>query len=295
MVLLAASRVTDPRTILLSWTFDPLVVVGLGLGLWWYVRALLRLRRRGSSWPASRSWSFFGGLGVVGFALLSPLDTYSDLLLSVHMVQHLLLTMVAPPLLLLGAPINLALRTASPPRRAALAARLRGRTVRVLGNPLLGWTLFAATLWATHLPAFYDATLQHVGLHAAEHVAYMTTALLFWRPLVGSDPGPALSHPARILAMFLLMPQMTFLGLAIYSSNQPLFSPYIATSVRFGTSAVGDQHLAGAIMWTSGMLFMVPAMAFVLIDWMRKDEREAARFDARQLRAQEAERRTTTS
>ena len=197
------------------------------------------------------------------------------------MVQHLLLTMVAPPLLLLGAPITLALRTESRPRRAALARMLRSRTVHVLGNPLLGWMLFAGTLWASHLPAFYDATLRNVGLHAAEHLAYLSTALLFWRPLVGKDPGPVLSHPARLFAMFLIMPQMTFLGLAIYSSDRPLYAHYIATSLRFGTTAVGDQHLAGAIMWSSGMLFMVPAMALVLIDWMRKDERDAARFDAR--------------
>ena len=288
--LIAAWGLTDPRKILISWTFDPLVVLGLGLALWWYVRALRRLRTgRGPRWPVSRSRSFIAGLGVLAFALLSPLDVYSDLLLSVHMVQHLLLTMVAPPLLLLGAPITLALRTQSRPRRIVLARVLRSRTVQVLGNPLLGWLLFAGTLWASHLPAFYDATLRNLGLHAAEHLAYLSTALLFWRPLVGRDPGPALSYPARLFAMFLIMPQMTFLGLAIYSSNRPLFSPYIATSVRFGTSAVADQHLAGALMWTSGMLVMVPAMAFVLIDWMRKDERDAIRSDQRALVARVVE------
>jgi putative copper resistance protein D len=287
--LLGTWGLTDPRKILISWVFDPWVVLGLGVALWWYVRALHRLQRgRGPRWPVSRSRAFIAGLGVLAFALLSPLDVYSDLLLSVHMVQHLLLTMVAPPLLLLGAPITLALRTESPPRRAALARILRSRTVQVVGNPLLGWILFAATVWASHLPAFYDATLRNVGLHAAEHLAYLSTALLFWRPLVGKDPGPRLSHPARLFAMFLIMPQMTFLGLAIYSSDRPLYAHYIATSLRFGTTAVADQHLGGAIMWSSGMLFMVPAMALVLIDWMRKDEREAARYDARALRAQEA-------
>jgi putative membrane protein len=223
---------------------------------------------------------------VLVVALLSPLDVYADLLLSVHMVQHLLLTMAAPPLLLLGSPLTLALRTVRPADRAVLLNLLRGRAVRALSSPVLGWMLFVGTLWVSHLPAFYDATIRHTLLHAAEHLAYVATALLFWRPVVGTDPSPVrLSHPARILSLFLFMPQATFLGLAIYSSDRPLYAPYIATSQLFGTSAVSDQHLAGAIMWAAGMFFMVPAMVLVLIDWMRSDEREAVRADARLERA----------
>lgn len=286
---LAASDLTDPWRIARSWVFDPLVVLSLGIAVWWYTRGLLRLRRRGVRWPAGRSWAFYGGLAVLALALVSPVDSYADLLLSVHMVQHLLLTMIAPPLLLLGAPITLALRTAIPPRRASLARLLRSRTVEIVGNPVLGWTLFTVTLWATHLPAFYDATLHHTWLHAFEHVAYLGTALLFWRPLVGRDPGPSLSYPARIFAMFLIMPQMAFLGLAIYSADHALYAPYIPTSLRFGTTALNDQELAGALMWSASMIVMVPAIAFVGLDWFRKDERESARIDARLLQARGAE------
>jgi len=285
MIVIATSPLTNPWTILASWSVDPSVVAGLGLGSWWYLRAIRRLAgRQRTRWPRWRSVSFLAGLAVIGLALLSPFDRYSDLLLSVHMVQHLLLTMIAPPLLLLGAPVTLALRTARPPNRKRLATLLRGRAVRVLGNPLLGWILFAGALWATHLPAFYDATLRHLGLHIAEHLVYVTTALMFWRPMVGNDPGPRLSHAARILAMFLFMPQMTFLGLAIYGSDRPLYAPYIGPAAAFGTSAVADQHLAGAIMWSSGMFFLIPAMVAVLADWMRKDDREAARADAQLAR-----------
>jgi putative copper resistance protein D len=201
------------------------------------------------------------------------------------MVQHLLLTMAAPPLLLLGSPVTLALRTARD--RPALLKLLNGRVVRVLSAPVLGWVLFVGTLWASHLPAFYDATIRHVFLHAAEHLAYVATALLFWRPVVGGDPSPVrLSHPARLLSLFLFMPQATFLGLAIYGSDRVLYTPYAATSPLLGTTAVGDQHLAGAIMWAAGMFFMVPAMVLVLVDWMRTDEREAVRADARLDRAE---------
>ena len=289
MAFLAASDATNPWVMLRSWTFDPLVVAGVALGLWWYLRAVARLRP--SRWPRWRSRSFVLGNLVLILALLSPVDVYAELLLSVHMVQHLLLTMVAPPLLLLGAPLTLALRTVRPSDHEIFLRLLQGRVVGFLSKPLLGWGMFLAVLWASHLPAFYDATIRSTPLHAAEHLAYLAAALMLWRPMVASDPAPSrLSHPARLLCLFLLMPQMTFLGLAIYGSDTPIYAPYVTTSVFLGTSAVADQHLAGAIMWASGMIFMVPAMALVLIDWMRTDEREALRADARLDRAAAARR-----
>jgi putative membrane protein len=274
------SNLEDPWVILRSWTLDPLVIAGVGVSLWMYLRAVGRLRP--AFWPRPRTWYFVAGNAVLVLALVSPIDVYGGRLLSVHMVQHLLLTMVAPPLLLLSAPITLALRAARPSDRAVMVKILRSRTARFLSKPLLGWFLFLGVLWATHLPAFYDATLQHLWLHAAEHLAYLVTALMFWRPMVGTDPSPTrLSHPARILWLFLAMPQMTFLGLAIYGSDRVLYAPYVASSALLGTSAIADQHLAGAIMWASAMLFMVPAMAVVMWDWMNADEKEAARIDAR--------------
>jgi putative copper resistance protein D len=268
---------------------DPLVLTGLGVSAWWYVRTVGRLHHEGAAWPGWRTWSFAGGLAVLFLALVSPLDVYAERLLSVHMVQHLLLTLLAPPLLLLGGPITLAIRSAHGTRRTWALGWLHGRVVRIMSAPALGWSLFVGTIYASHLPWFYDATLRNSALHAAEHLAYVATALLFWRPIVGRDPGPArLSHPARLFSLFLLMPAMTFLGLAIYGSDRVLYTPYLATSPALGTSAVSDQQLAGALMWSAGMLFIVPAMAAVLIDWMRTDEREAERTDARLDRARAA-------
>jgi putative membrane protein len=267
-----------------AWTFDPAVVAGIAVALWWYLRALGRLGPK--PWPKWRTRSFLAGLAVLAIALLSPVDVYSGYLLSIHMVQHLMLTMMAPPLLLFGAPLILILRTARPSDRDVLVRVLRGRTVRILSKPVLGWVLFVGTLWATHLPVFYDATLSNLGLHVAEHVAYLTTAMMFWRPMIGADPGPGrLSYPARLLFLFLSMPQMAFLGLAIYMSDRVLYAAYVIPSALHGTSALSDQHLAGALMWASGMLFMVPAMALVLIEWLRAEEREGVRIDARLDRA----------
>src|SRR5512144_1762221 len=113
--MIAATDLGAPWTILRSWTLDPLVIAGLTAALWWYVRALGRLRRSYAGWPRWRTRCFAAGIGVLTLALMSPVDAYADLLLSVHMVQHLLLTLLAPPLLLLGAPLTLAVRSASGP------------------------------------------------------------------------------------------------------------------------------------------------------------------------------------
>jgi putative membrane protein len=199
------------------------------------------------------------------------------------MGQHLLLTMVAAPLLLLGAPVTLALQASSARvRHRALLPVLHSRTVKAISHPIVAWSLFAIVMWASHFTPLYERALENEAIHGLEHLMYLAAALLFWWPVVGVDPSPSrISHPARILYLFLSMPQTALLGLAIYESNRLLYPYYLVTSARLGLSALGDQHLAGAIMWTTGMFFTVPALGLVLLDWMNREEREAARIDAR--------------
>jgi putative membrane protein len=155
----------------------------------------------------------------------------------------------------------------------------------MLAAPLFGWAAFAAVMWGAHVRPIYEAALRSVPLHAAEHLAFLSAALLFWWPVVGLDPGNVrLSHPARLLYLFLAMPVTALLGLAMYSSDRLLYPYYAAVSGSVGVSPLADQHLAGAIMWEGGMLLTLPALAFVLLDWMRSDEREAERIDARLAR-----------
>ena len=162
---------------------------------------------------------------------------------------------------------------------------LRSRALRVFGSPLLGWTAFAVVMWGTHFAPIYDAALRSNTIHSAEHLAYLASALLFWWPVVGLDPNPArISHPARVLYLFLAMPVMSVLGLAITSSNRILYTHYAVASPSIGFSALSDQHLAGTIMWEGGLLLILPALALVLLDWMRRDELEAVRTDARRAR-----------
>ena len=137
-------------------------------------------------------------------------------------------------------------------------------------------------MWGSHFSALYERSLQNEAVHGFEHLVYLGAALLFWWPVVGVDPSPSrLSHPARILYLFLSMPQTALLGLAIYEADHVLYPHYLLTTASVGVSTLGDQHAAGAIMWTTGMFFIVPALGFVLMDWLAREEREAARMDAR--------------
>jgi cytochrome c oxidase assembly factor CtaG len=269
----------------LNWTFDPVVSFGLALAGVLYVGASRRVRReRGDRrFPLARQRQFIGGLAIILVALESPIDTSSDTSFSIHMVQHLLLTMVAAPLLVLGAPVTLALLASSPANRRRLSAALKHPAVRVLSDPIVAWALFFGVLWGSHFSGLFDASLRSNGVHALEHLAYLATAVLFWMPVVGRDPAPSgLSHPARILYLFFAMASMSFLGLALFSANHVLYPTYAV--VEGAAKAIADQRMGGTLMWVGGMVDIVPALALVMLAWMRADELAAERIDAQLLR-----------
>ena len=250
-----------------------------------------RIRGRGVS--RGRRWAFLAGIIVIVVALTGPIDAAVTRSFSAHMVQHLLLTMVAAPLLLIGAPVTLALMAWPGKTRRRLLGALHSGPARLPANPLVTWTLFFAVIWGSHLTGLYDAALRNEGVHAVEHLVYLSAALLFWLPIVGADPIPTvLSYPARILYLFLAMPAMAFLGLALTSANHVLYPAYAHAE---GVAALADQQTAGAIMWGGTMIFVVPALAIVLLGWMSADDREAARIDARLARTETSDASATTS
>ena len=264
---------------LLAWTFDPMVVAGLAAAGVLYLRGVARVRRPDRK-LVNRAVCFMSGLVVLWVALQSPIDTYAGARLSVHMVQHLLLTMVAAPLLVLGAPVTLLLRAATPAvRRRWVLPALRSWPLRLLTAPAVSWAQFALVLWVTHFSPLYEAALRSNGVHALEHLLYIVSAVLFWSPVAGIDPSPKrLSHPARLLYLFLAMPQASFLGLAMWGTSRVLYPSYQAA---LGAAALDDQRLAGTIMGSAGMLVMEPALGLVVLDWLAREEREAVRTDAR--------------
>jgi len=259
---------------------DP-VALGIAGSLWLFLLADARLRRaHGRGVSRGRRFAFIAGLIVLLGALSGPIDARAGTSFPLHMFQHLLLTMVAAPLLVLAAPVTLALQAWPGPPRRRLVGVLHSAPVRLLGHPLVTWPLFIGTMWAAHLSPVYDAALRSEGVHALEHVAFLATALLFWMPVIRADPAPApFSYPGRMLYLFAAMPAMAFLGLSLESAEHVLYPTYAAA---VGTAqAIADQRTAGALMWGGMMVLIAPEIGAVLLDWMRADEREAKRIDAR--------------
>jgi len=278
------------QAVLTAWAYDPVPTIGAGVAALGYFAARQRLSSGpDAAWVRShagrgRVICFCAGLLAIVVAVNGPPDVLSGVSFSAHMVQHLLLQLVAPPLLLLGAPLSLLLRANPPwlPRRV-LVPVLRSRAVRVLAHPVTALALFTVVLVGSHLTAFYNLTLEHEWLHDLEHAAYLVTALLFWWPAIGVDPAPhRLSYPGRLLYLFLDMPIMAYLGLAIASSSHVLYPWYATHLPPWGSSALQDQGVAGTIMWISGTFTMIPAMAVVFLRWLDEDARKQARLEARQ-------------
>ena len=272
-------------SVLLAWTFDPLPLFGIlagAVGYAWLVRRVAR-RHPDNPVPQIRHWAWAGGLAAVALALLSPIETYSGALLTVHMIQHLLLQFVAAPLFLLAAPVTLVLRAAAPWARARILDILHSWPVRAATFPLVAWFIFAAVNWGWHLSDLYDTALEVEWVHVIEHLTMFGAALLFWFPVVGADPGPwRLPYPVRLFYLFLAMPQSSFLGVAIMNAAEVLY-PHYATAVRdWGPDPLVDQQAAGTLMWVWGDLTFLLAMLLVIVAWVRDEERRNARREARE-------------
>jgi len=265
-------------SLLTRWSLRPSVAIPWSVGVVAYLRAVRRLRASGGIWSRARVAAFVGGALTLLVALASGIDAYADAFFSVHAVQHLLLTMVAPPLLACSAPVTLALRTLARDRARTLARALHARPVRLLTHPVVAWVLFATVPFALHFSAAYDDALRNVWLHAGEHALLLTVGILYWWPIVGVDPAPRpLAHPARLLSLVLAMPAQSFLALAIYAAPLSLYPGYVAAMQAFGASPLADQRTAAAMMWVGGGLILLAAVLISVLRWKWEDERRERR------------------
>ena len=281
-----------------DWGIDPIpfVVTVWAVGL--YVLGVRVLRRRGDRWPVGRTLAFVGlGMGSFAFATMSGLGRYDTTLLSVHMVQHMLLSMVVPLALALGAPVTLALRTLPPAPRRWLLAVIHSRVAKVLAFAPLAFVLYIASPRALYFTPWYDASLDSSFVHQMMHIHLVLVGTLFFWPLMGVDPVPGrVSHPFRVLLTLMTLPFHAFLGVTIMG-QQTLIGGEHYLALREGPMGswlppvLEDQHLAGGILWASGDLIGVLFFAVLFTQWVRSSMQEARREDRRLDRE---ERRTPT-
>ena len=267
-----------------AWTLDPVLTVLIVWAAGLYLFGVWVLRDRGDRWPLGRTVSFVVlGLGALFFATSSGLGTYDTTLLSVHMVQHMVLSMVVPVFLALGAPVTLMLRTLRPRPRRWLLALLHSRVAKVLSFPPLTFLLFVISPWALYFSGWYDATLHSTLLHELMHVHLVVVGSLFFWPLVGIDPVPGrLPYPFRLLLIVLTLPFHAFLGVTIMGQETLIGgSWYPDLPMDWLPDPADDQHVAGGILWASGDLVGLGFLAVLFTQWVRSSMREAVREDRR--------------
>ena len=278
-----------PGTLLTAWIFEPAVVAALIAMVGLYLWGVRRLRARGDAWPVSRTLSWcVGGAGVLAIALLSALGTYDTVLFSVHMVQHILLSMVAPILMAVGAPSTLLLRNLGVLGRKRVVAVLHSWPAKVLTWPPLTTAAMIANPYLVYMTPLYPLTLSNDWLHAWVHLHFVITGCLYFWPLLGLDPMPVrLPHYLRMLLIFITLPFHAFLGVIIMGSPELIAEDwYLAFNRAWPPSPVDDQALAGGIMWGAGDLISLIILGVFFVQWFRDSQREAARID-RQLDREE--------
>jgi cytochrome c oxidase assembly factor CtaG len=259
-----------------QWQFAPVVtglaVVAAGLYLWGALRVARRHPAR--PWPAWRSGMFLGGLAVVVLATQSGIGAYDDVLFWDHMVQHLMLVMIAPPLLIVGQPITLLMHASKNPLHTWTKRVVRSRVASFLTWPVFGFVAYAGAIGAAHLTSLANLVETDQILHNAEHALFVVVGYLFFLPILGREPIRwRLSYPMRFVILILVMPVDTFTGLVLGYGNAG--TPGVpAGRPAWAPGPVQDLHLGGAVMWIGGDAIMFGLMMLVFLMWSM-DERAA--------------------
>jgi putative membrane protein len=257
-----------PHDLWSAWSFEPLVIGGLALSGWLYLRGLRALWRKAGPGHGVQGWEgggFAAGWLVLVVALVSPLHQLGGVLFSAHMAQHELLMALAAPLLILGRPLIPLLWALPMPWRRRLGAWAASAPIRgswqFLTLPLVAWTLHAVAIWIWHAPALYQGTLNSETVHTLQHVSFLATALLFWWALLRGREG-RLGRPAAVLYLFTTSVHTSLLGALLAFSSTLWYPLYGSNTAAWGLTALEDQQLAGLIMWVpGGMAYLIAALA----------------------------------
>ena len=275
-----------PHDLWTAWTFEPVTIAALLLSLWLYARGLERLWHaagKGRGVRRREAWAFAAGWTLLALALLSPLHALGGVLFSAHMTQHELLMTVATPLLVVGRPLIPFVWALSPRWRRMTgqwtSAPAVVRPWRMLTHPASAFLVHGAAIWVWHIPSLYDATVDSELVHAAQHISFVATALLFWWVVL----QPAASRggvPASIGMLFGTVLHTGALGALLTLTSRLLYSAYGTTAPLWGLRAIDDQQLGGLIMWVPGGLAYVVAALFLFVRMLRESEHRVARLES---------------
>lgn len=260
----------------MSWALGPFAFVALGvlalLGVW-YLRAVARLARRERSWPASRTVAFVAGLVAVDLALQSPVATLAMSDFSSHVLQHMLLMLVAPPLLALGAPATLVLQTSRPAVKARVLKVLHSSAFGILSHPIVVWFLYYGIMFVFFLSPLLGFAMSHMAVMDVLNLVFLGGGTLFWWPMVSPDPIPSwrMGYGVKFLNLLIGVPFESFLGIALMTE----------TSAAAPMYSVSGTHAGGGLLWAVGELAIAVAMYPIYRQWIRSEEREGRRADRR--------------
>jgi cytochrome c oxidase assembly factor CtaG len=270
----------------LAYFSDPFFLVLCVLLLALYGAGVLRLRLRGDAWPVGRIIAFAAGVVTVGLTMCTGLDQYGMVMFSVHMVQHMIISMLSPILLLLGAPVTLALRALPTAGRGRLGPRellvklLHSRYVRVISHPAFTIPLFIASLYGLYFTPLFDWLMRSEAGHIAMMVHFLLVGLAFFWPIMGVDPGPHRpGYVMRMLELFAGMPFHAFFGIALMMASSPMVTTFEHPAASLHVDPLGDQTAAGGIAWAFSEVPSVVVLVALLSQWYVTEKRQAVRKD----------------
>jgi putative copper resistance protein D len=272
---------------------DALMIGVLVTAVALYIRGVVLLTRRGDKWPVGRTVAFALGISAVDYATSGGLGVYAKFSFEYHMVAHMVLGMIAPIGIVLGAPITLALRTLPQGRneeergvRGTLIALLHSKPAGVITNPVAILALFDGSLFALYMtPLFGNMMQSHLG-HLVMTVHFLLAGILFFHVIIGIDPNPRkVPHIVRIVILFAAMSIHAFFAVALISTSTVIDQGYFASlQTPWNLDLLADQRAGGSIAWAMGELPILLALVATFIQWMRDDKRETKRIDRNEAR-----------
>jgi len=284
--------------VLVDWRFDLIFGTAAIVMAVLYLLAVRRLRRRGDAWPMGRTIGWMCGCAALLFTTSSGLGRYMPAMFSMHMVAHMLLSMLVPILLVLGAPMTLALRAlptagrGEPPGpREWLLAALHSRVSRFLTNPIVATVVFVAGFYGLYLGGIFDAAVSNHAAHVLMNLHFLVSGYLFYWVVIGIDPTPRqIPQLGKVGMVFASLPLHAFFGVVLMGMQTVLGeSFYRSLQLSWHTDLIGDQRLGGGIAWAAGEIPLVLVMIALLIQWRRSDQRTAKRLDRAADRDDDAE------